>query len=454
MADLNQAAAQSFGPFDAAKAAVLDRRAYFDDHDIEVFVTQADLQRLSYVAVPVGFAVSESGEVVLPEPDPGAYSAPAFDGPWGTATTAFFTATNTDGGGVSCGNTTARTILRASWLPLVDRSTSRDYWGVDLAAVAEVTGTSRCNDYVDGARIGFRSTTPGAAVVAEDPVSGRTQACATRRVTVGASWGGVSGSVAQDFTHCERIGVSGALQPATTTRLVIFDNNGSCHAGDQPVRRPGAGPGRRDRGAAGPRSGPRPHVRGGRRQRRHLQGGPVLTAQGSRRATLVATRRRRRPGDRSVRLLGGDAVTARPGRPVPMVAVDHRLFSLSWEGDDVCLHGPYPTLPACLPVDVRSTEAVLSALLEPLDAAADLLRGRHPDRRSRSPAWDRAWSVTVIAGARRRRPGGGVGRPAGRADAEGVRARGRRARPGGRSSCTGPWRWPPDGAAEGAGDGC
>ena len=100
--------------------------------------------------------------------------------------------------------------------------------------MAEVTGTSRCNDYLDGARIGFRSTTPGAAVVAEDPVSGRTQACATRRVTVGASWGGVSGSVAQDFTHCERIGVSGALQSATTTRLVIFDNNGSCHAGDQP----------------------------------------------------------------------------------------------------------------------------------------------------------------------------------------------------------------------------
>ena len=234
VADLNRAAAQTFGPFDAAKAAVLDRGDYFADHDIEVFVTEADPRHLSYVAVPVGFAVSESGEVVLPGPDPAAYSAPAFDGPWGTATTAFFTATNTDDGGVSCGSTTARTILRASWLPLADHSTSRDYWGVDLAAVAEVTGTSRCNDYLDGARIGFRSTTPGATVVAEDPVSGRTQACATRRVTVGASWGGVSGSVAQDFTQCERIGVSGALQPATTSRLVIFDNNGSCHAGDRP----------------------------------------------------------------------------------------------------------------------------------------------------------------------------------------------------------------------------
>ena len=40
---------------------------------------------------------------------------------------------------------------------------------------------------------------------------------------------------------------------------------------------------------------------------------------------------------------------------------------------DVCLHGAYPTLPACLPVDVRSTEAVLSAVLAPLDPAADLL---------------------------------------------------------------------------------
>ena len=56
-----------------------------------------------------------------------------------------------------------------------------------------------------------------------------------------------------------------------------------------------------------------------------------------------------------------------------MVAVDHRLFSLSWEGDDVCVHGAFPTLPSCLPVDVRSSEAVLSAVLEPLDPAADLL---------------------------------------------------------------------------------
>jgi len=62
-----------------------------------------------------------------------------------------------------------------------------------------------------------------------------------------------------------------------------------------------------------------------------------------------------------------------PAPSVPMVTVDHRRFSLTWEGDDICLHGAYPTLPACLAVDVRSTEPVLSALLQPLDAGADLL---------------------------------------------------------------------------------
>jgi len=69
----------------------------------------------------------------------------------------------------------------------------------------------------------------------------------------------------------------------------------------------------------------------------------------------------------------GAAGDRTPGRPVPMVAVDHRLFSLTWEGDDVCVHGAFPTLPSCLPVDVRSTEAVLSAVLEPLEPAGDLL---------------------------------------------------------------------------------
>jgi len=62
-----------------------------------------------------------------------------------------------------------------------------------------------------------------------------------------------------------------------------------------------------------------------------------------------------------------------PAPPAPRVVVDHRRFSLTWEGDDICLHGAYPTLPACLAVDVRSTEPVLSALLQPLDAGADLL---------------------------------------------------------------------------------
>ena len=133
-----------------------------------------------------------------------------------------------------------------------------------------------------------------------------------------------------------------------------------------------------------------------------------------------------------------------PGRPVPMVAVDHRVFSLSWEGDDVCLHGAFPTLPACLPVDVRSTEAVLSAVLEPLDPAADLLvvvtRPEVVARRARAgrrPHGD--------GGGRRRRPCGGVGRPAGRADAEGVCARGRRARPVGARRAPGRGGAPPDG---------
>jgi hypothetical protein len=62
-----------------------------------------------------------------------------------------------------------------------------------------------------------------------------------------------------------------------------------------------------------------------------------------------------------------------PGAPPPMVEVGRRRFSLTWEGDDVCVHGAYAALPACLPLDARSTEAVLSAVLQPLDPAADLL---------------------------------------------------------------------------------
>ncbi len=97
----------------------------------------------------------------------------------------------------------------------------------------------------------------------------------------------------------------------------------------------------------------------------------MLTARRSRRAALGAA-------IAAGLLLGlpacsGASGDRTPGRPVPVVAVDHRRFSLSWRGDDLCLHGTFPTLPACLPVDVRSTEAVLSAILEPLEPAADLL---------------------------------------------------------------------------------
>jgi hypothetical protein len=100
----------------------------------------------------------------------------------------------------------------------------------------------------------------------------------------------------------------------------------------------------------------------------------VLTAQGSRWATPLAVVVTVVAGlvvDLSA--CSGPTGDRTPGRPVPMVAVDHRLFNLSWEGDDVCVHGAFPTLPSCLPVDVRSSEAVLSAVLEPLDPAADLL---------------------------------------------------------------------------------
>jgi hypothetical protein len=232
VSSLDEAATATLGPLDPARAAVLGRGAWFEDADVDVFVV-GPVEDASFVAVPAGTIVTEDGDVVVPPPDESAYTAPLFAGPWGTSTTSFFTALNTDDGGLSCGPTTARTVLRATWRKLADRSSTRDYWGVDLAALAEVATTSNCNDFVDSARIGFRSTT-SAQVVAEEPASGRTQHCSSRTLTVGASWGGVSGSVSQAFTHCERIGVSGAFQPASVTRTVIFDNNGNCHAGDTP----------------------------------------------------------------------------------------------------------------------------------------------------------------------------------------------------------------------------
>jgi len=232
VASLDRAATATFGPLDRARAAALGRGAWFEDADVDVFVV-GSVDDPSFVAVPVGTSVTGDGEVLVPPPDAAAYSAPSFAGPWGTSTTSFFTALNTDDGGVSCGPTTARTVLRATWRKLDDRSATRDYWGVDLAAVAEVTATSGCNDFVDTARIGFRSSAAG-QVVGEEPGSGRTQHCSSRTVSIGSSWGGVSSSVSQVFTHCERIGVSGAFQPASVTRSVIFDNNGNCHAGDTP----------------------------------------------------------------------------------------------------------------------------------------------------------------------------------------------------------------------------
>jgi hypothetical protein len=232
VSSLEQAATAAFGPLNQVQAAELGRDSWFEDADVDVFVVGPE-EAPSFVAVPAGTTVTEDGDVVVPPPDASAYAVPLFAGPWGMSTTSFFIALNTDDGGVECGPTTARTVLRATWRKLEDRSATRDYWGVDLAALAEVVTTSNCNDFVDGARIGFRSSTP-ALVVAEEPVSGGTQHCSSRTLSVGASWGGVSGSVSQAFTHCERIGVTGALQPASVTRAVIFDNNGNCHAGDTP----------------------------------------------------------------------------------------------------------------------------------------------------------------------------------------------------------------------------
>jgi hypothetical protein len=232
VSSLDRAATATFGPVDRARAAALGRESWFEDADVDVFVV-GPVDDASFVAVPAGTIVTEEGNVVVPPPDSSAYTAPLFAGPWGTSTTSFFTALNTDDGGVSCGLTTARTVLRATWRKLDDRSSSRDYWGVDLAALAEVVTTSNCNDFVDSARIGFRSAV-SSKVVGEEPGSGRTQHCSSRTLTVGAGWGGVSSSLSQAFTHCERIGVSGAFQPASVTRTVIFDNNGNCHAGDTP----------------------------------------------------------------------------------------------------------------------------------------------------------------------------------------------------------------------------
>jgi hypothetical protein len=99
----------------------------------------------------------------------------------------------------------------------------------------------------------------------------------------------------------------------------------------------------------------------------------VLTVRGLRRAVCVATGAVAASLMIGLSACSGATGDRSPGPATPMVAVGRRLFSLTWEGDDVCVHGAYPALPACLTVDVDSTEAVLSALVEPLEPAADLL---------------------------------------------------------------------------------
>jgi hypothetical protein len=62
-ADLNRAATEAFGPLDVAKASVLGSRAYFEDQDVDIFVTGST--DLTFPAVPIGTEVTETGEVVL-----------------------------------------------------------------------------------------------------------------------------------------------------------------------------------------------------------------------------------------------------------------------------------------------------------------------------------------------------------------------------------------------------
>jgi len=62
----------------------------------------------------------------------------------------------------------------------------------------------------------------------------------------------------------------------------------------------------------------------------------------------------------------------RPG-PAEQVAVGGRTFSVTREPTEVCVHAPSRSLPSCASLDLPLSEAVFGALLDPLDAAADLL---------------------------------------------------------------------------------
>jgi hypothetical protein len=61
-----------------------------------------------------------------------------------------------------------------------------------------------------------------------------------------------------------------------------------------------------------------------------------------------------------------------PG-PAQQVTVSGRGLTVTREPNHVCVHGPWSSLPTCLTVDAESSDAVLSAELDPLDTAAELL---------------------------------------------------------------------------------
>lgn len=231
---LNSAAEDQFGKFDAAKAEALGQSAYFLDQDVDVFVV-GEGNALQYLAVPIGTLVSPDGAVVVPDSAwQAGYGSPVFGGPWGGETINFYAATNVDDGGVVCTNTTAQNTLRATYRKLSDTSSSYDYYGVDLASVAVVTDSSSCNDYVNTAAIGVKSMASSAIFASENPIVGSSGSCTSSTVSVGASYSGVSASISQNFTRCELIGITGALQSASTFRRNSFNNNNNCHAGDQP----------------------------------------------------------------------------------------------------------------------------------------------------------------------------------------------------------------------------
>ena len=117
--------------------------------------------------------------------------------------------------GVGCANTSARTILRASWRKLADLSSTRDYWGLDLAAVAEVTEREWLQRLRRRRSHRVQVHDPGAARVR----GGGTDHRANAEVLDPDGVGGVGlgrreRSSARPSPTARQIGVTGAFRPA------------------------------------------------------------------------------------------------------------------------------------------------------------------------------------------------------------------------------------------------